>query len=118
VGIGQDVVKGRVLQTYPDGSVKQEQFNGPLTLEVTNKDTNNSVNVNASGAAVVDFAPDGSQVWHTNGPVLFGFRIGANSNHSAGLFLLTGNFTVEIGPTARNVTDARGSERDICAELT
>ena len=48
----------------------------------------------------------------------FGFRIGANSNHSAGLFLLTGNFTVEIGPTARNVTDARGSERDICAELT
>jgi hypothetical protein len=118
LGIAEDGVKGQVLATYPDGSVKQEEFNGPLILPLTNLDTGKTISVNASGSAIVDFGQDGSQVWHTAGPVLFGFRAGSNTNHQAGLFLLAGEFTVEITVTGRNVTEAHGSESDLCASLS
>jgi hypothetical protein len=118
VGIAKDAVKGRVLANYPDGSVKQEEFNGPLILPLTNMDTGKSIDVNASGSAVVDFGQDGSQVWHIAGPVLFGFRMGSNTNHQAGLFLLAGKFTVEITATGRTVTEAQGDDRDLCGALS
>jgi hypothetical protein len=113
-----DVVKGRVLSTYPDGSVQREAFNGPLLTKVTNVDSGVSTVVNASGSAIVDFQPDGSQLWNVAGPVLFGFRSGFANNHAPGLFVLAGNYTVLIAATGRTVRQAKGTEKDVCAMLS
>ncbi len=117
LGIPFDAVKGKVLATYPDGSTEQEVYNGPLVVMVVNTATGAATSVNASGQAVVDYHLDGSQTWHWGGPVLMGFRVGRNSNHAPGLYLLTGNYTVDLSAAGKTVLQADGSERNLCTEL-
>lgn len=112
-----DGVRTRVLATYPDGSVKQREFVGPLVDTVTNMATGASLDVNASGHATIDYNPDGSQTWNWAGPVLMGFAAG-HSNHAPGLYLLTGHYTVDISASSRTVRAASGTELDLCAALS
>jgi hypothetical protein len=112
-----DLVKGRVLATYVDGTPKQIAYNGPLIVSVTNINTGTSTDVNASGSAVVDYQPDGTQIWHWGGPVVMGFRVGYANNHPAGLYWLTGNYSVELASTGRTVIESAGTERDLCAAV-
>jgi hypothetical protein len=113
-----DGVRGRVLATYPDGSPMQEEFVGPLTVQVTNLDTGAATTVNASGhALLVEYHLDGSQTWNWVGPVVMGFRAGRANNHATGLYLLTGKYSAELTATGRTITSAQGTERDLCAEI-
>jgi hypothetical protein len=118
LGIARDVVKFRVLETYPDGSVKQEEANGPLLVTVTNLVSGASTEVNASNAATIEFQPDGTEIFHTEGPTLIGFRDGFANNHRSGLFLLTGKLTVVVAAAGRTLLRDDGGEKDICADIS
>ncbi|MDA3649328.1 hypothetical protein LZ318_39685 [Saccharopolyspora indica] len=112
-----DEVVKRVVETYPDGSVKREEYKGPLIDRVTNLATGESVEANASGHAFLTYRPDGVVTWDWSGPVLMGFGPG-QSNHDPGLYLLTGHYAVDISDDYRLVRRADGEERDLCAELS
>ncbi|MDA3627515.1 hypothetical protein OU415_18880 [Saccharopolyspora sp. WRP15-2] len=112
-----DEVVKRVVETYPDGLVKREEYKGALIDRVTNVDTGASVEANASAHAFLTYQPDGVVTWDWSGPVLMGFGPG-QSNHEAGLYLLTGEYTVDISDDYRLVRRADGEERDLCAELS
>ena len=112
-----DGVQRRVLETYPDGSVKREEFKGTLIERVTNLDSGASEDVNASGHAYVDHHVNGDVTWSWDGPVIMGFAPG-HSNHAPGLFRLTGEFVVDFVSGDRIVRRADGSERNLCTELS
>lgn len=110
-----DGVRGRVVATEPE---LQEEYVGPLTVEVTNLDTGVSTTVNASGHGhIVTYHADGSQTWDWSGPVAVGFRPDRANNHAPGLYLLTGRYTAELAPWGRTITSAQGTEKDICSMI-
>ncbi|MGH3648118.1 MAG: hypothetical protein ACRDTM_13215 [Micromonosporaceae bacterium] len=112
-----DDVQRRVLERHPDGSVKREEYKGPLVDRVTNLDTGDSIEVNISGHAFVDYHSDGSFTWTWDGPVLMGFGAG-QSNHAPGLYVLTGEYEVHFADGNRTVRRADGTEQDLCAALS
>ncbi|MEV0702136.1 hypothetical protein AB0I53_30060 [Saccharopolyspora sp. NPDC050389] len=63
------------------------------------------------------YRPDDVVTWDWRGLVLIGFGPG-ESNHDPGLYLLTGEYAVDIADDHRWVRRAHGAERDLCAELS
>ncbi|MGR7002112.1 hypothetical protein ACU686_35655 [Yinghuangia aomiensis] len=69
-----DEVLQHVLDTYPDSKPKLVAYKGPLDIRVTNTANGKSTDVDAGGNALVDYRPDGSQMWYAYGPVMTSWR--------------------------------------------
>ncbi|MFH9061328.1 hypothetical protein ACH4GM_08960 [Streptomyces coeruleorubidus] len=112
-----DEVVRRVLSTYPDGSVRRVAYKGDLVVRVTNSETGASYDADASGSAVVEHRPDGSQLWAVHGPVLVG--VGQDQGSlPRGLYLVDGVYTMEISPTGyKSVRLLHGTTDDLCARI-
>jgi hypothetical protein len=112
-----DEVVRRVLSTYPDGSVQRVAYKGDLVVRVTNTETGASYDADASGSAVVEHRPDGSQLWAVHGPVLVG--VGQDQGSlPRGLYLLDGVYTMDIDPTGyKSVHLLKGTTDDLCAHI-
>lgn len=112
-----DEVVRRVLSTYPDGSVRRVAYRGDLVVRVTNTGTGASYDADASGSAVVEHRPDGSQLWTVHGPVLVGVGQGQGSL-PRGLYLVDGVYTMDISPTGyKSVRLLHGTTDDLCARI-
>jgi hypothetical protein len=112
-----DEVVRRVLSTYPDGSVRRVAYKGDLVVRVTNTETGASHDADASGSAVVEHRPDGSQLWAVHGPVLVG--VGQDQGSlPRGLYLVDGVYTMEISPTGyKSVRLLHGTTDDLCSRI-
>ncbi|CAM5548255.1 hypothetical protein STAFG_8650 [Streptomyces afghaniensis 772] len=112
-----DEVVRRVLSTYPDGSVRRVAYQGDLVVRVTNTETGASYDADASGSAVVEHRPDGSQLWAVHGPVLVG--VGQDQGSlPRGLYLVDGVYTMDISPTGyKSVRLLHGTTDDLCAHI-
>ena len=112
-----DEVVTKVLQTYPDGSIRRDAFKGALILRVTNTSTGAYYDADASGSAIVDHHQDGSVTWYVVGPVLVGSR-GAGGNLARGLYVIDGLYKLDISSThAETLTMVRGRIDDVCARI-
>ncbi|MEE1737695.1 hypothetical protein [Streptomyces sp. BE147] len=112
-----DEVVRRVLDTYPDGSVKRVAYKGDLVVRVTNTVSGASYDADVSGTAVVDHRTDGSQFWSALGPVLVGVGAGGG-NLPRGLYIVDGKYTMDISATGyRTVDMTYGTQNDICARV-
>ncbi|MET9678810.1 hypothetical protein [Streptomyces coeruleorubidus] len=112
-----DEVVRQVLSTYPDGSVRRVAYKGDLVVRVTNTETGASYDADASGSAVVEHRPDGSQLWAVHGPVLVG--VGQDQGSlPRGLYLVDGVYTMEISPTGyKSVRLLHGTTDDLCSRI-
>ncbi|MYS91309.1 MULTISPECIES: hypothetical protein [Streptomyces] len=112
-----DEVVRRVLSAYPDGSVRRVAYRGDLVVRVTNTETGASYDADASGSAVVEHRPDGSQLWTVLGPVLVG--VGQDQGSlPRGLYLVDGVYTLDISPTGyKSVRLLHGTTDDLCARI-
>jgi hypothetical protein len=112
-----DKVVRRVLSTHPDGSVRRVAYQGDLVVRVTNTETGASYDADASGSAVVEHRPDGSQLWAVHGPVLVG--VGQDQGSlPRGLYLVDGVYTMDISPTGyKSVRLLHGTTDDLCAHI-
>jgi hypothetical protein len=112
-----DRVETKIVEVYPDGSPQKQLAKGALIIRVTDTENGTSTDVDASGDAVLDFYPDGSQTWHVVGPVLAGFKDGGG-NIPRGLWKISGVYEVDFSPAGvKTVTIRRGGLHDVCADL-
>lgn len=113
----RDEVVTRVLQRFPDGSIRRDAYKGPLIVRVTNKDTGAFYDADVSGSAIVDHAPDGAETWYVVGPVLLGVRDG-QGNLPRGLWVVDGVYRLVISATGhRTLTMVHGTMDNVCSHL-
>ncbi|MGA4541438.1 hypothetical protein ACPA54_15760 [Uniformispora flossi] len=109
-----DEVLQRVLDTYPDGKPKLVAYKGPLDIRVTNTANGKATDVDAGGSALVDYRPDGSQMWYAYGPVMTGWR-DDGGNMPRGLYRLDGIYTLDItADGAKTLTLVHGTAEPLC----
>ncbi|WP_405506523.1 hypothetical protein [Streptomyces purpurascens] len=112
-----DEVVRRVLSTHPDGSERRVAYKGDLVIRVTNTETGVAHDADASGSAVVEYRPDGSQLWAVRGPVLVGVGEGQGTL-PRGLYIVDGVYTMDISATGyKAVHLVRGTTDDLCARI-
>ncbi|WIN00376.1 hypothetical protein ACTOB_004077 [Actinoplanes oblitus] len=112
-----DEVVTRVLQRYPDGSIRRDAYRGDLVVRVTNTETGAAYDADVSGSAVVDHGADGSQTWYVAGPVLLRVREG-QGNIPRGLWIVDGVYRLRISPTGyRTLTMVTGTLDNVCDHL-
>jgi hypothetical protein len=105
-----------VLATHPDGAPARVAYRGDLVVRVTHTGTGAFYDADASGTAVVDHRPDGTQRWYVLGPVLVG--MGDAGSLPRGLYLIDGVYTMDIDAAGHNtVTMAHGTVDDLCARV-
>ncbi|MEV0807746.1 hypothetical protein [Micromonospora sp. NPDC050200] len=113
----RDEVRKLVLDTNPDGSPRRELYAGDLIVKVTNTDSGASTQVDASGTAMIEYYPDGSQTWYANGPALFGFRQDGGTL-PRGYWLIDGQYMMEFSPTFyKTLTMVHGTTHNVCEDL-
>jgi hypothetical protein len=112
-----DHVVFRTLQTFPDGSPKEQFFKGALVVRFTNLDTGAFVDRNLSAAAHVSFGSDGSQDWSVDGPAGFAFFPG--DNVPAGMYVVRGSYDLYYAPgfAYRQLTPADAPKENLCDTL-
>ncbi|MEV0645180.1 hypothetical protein AB0I28_07940 [Phytomonospora sp. NPDC050363] len=115
--VSQDV-RSRVLQRHPDGSVKLEEYAGPLISEFVNLDTGERLLSDASGSGVAEFRTDGSYVaFAMAGPVGMGFRDG-DRDLTRGYYMLDGVHVVAFAADGtRSLPVDLGGEDNVCDDL-
>ncbi|WP_203723662.1 hypothetical protein [Actinoplanes teichomyceticus] len=112
-----DEVVTRVLERFPDGSIRRDAYRGDLVVRVTNDETGGHYDADVSGSALVDHATDGSQTWYVAGPVLLRVREG-QGNIPRGLWIVDGLYRLAISATGhRTLTMVRGSLDNVCDHL-
>ncbi|MFF7309832.1 hypothetical protein [Streptomyces sp. NPDC008137] len=112
-----DEVVRRVLSTHPDGSERRVAYKGDLVIRVTNTETGAAYDADASGSALVEYRPDGSQLWAVHGPVLVGVGEGRGTL-PRGLYIVDGVYTMDISATGyKAVHLVRGTTDDLCARI-
>lgn len=112
-----DEVVRRVLDTHPDGTPKRAVYKGDLVVRVSHAETGRSYDADVSGTAVVDYGTDGSQFWHTVGPVLVGVAEGGG-NLPRGLHVVDGVYTISISPDGHKEVDlTNATYDDVCAHV-
>ncbi|WP_131051170.1 MULTISPECIES: hypothetical protein [unclassified Micromonospora] len=114
--VSQDI-RVRVLARYPDGTVKHEEFAGPLTVDFVNTDTGQAVRRDAGGSGLLEYRPDGGWLRYTIvGPAGFGFRPG--DLHPRGYYILDGLHVISIDATGtRGLALAVGRQENVCVAL-
>ncbi|MFC9506298.1 hypothetical protein [Streptomyces sp. NPDC057002] len=112
-----DEVERRVLSTHPDGSERRVAYRGDLVIRVTNTGTGAAYDADASGSALVEYRPDGSQLWAVHGPVFVGVGEGQGTL-PRGLYIVDGVYTMDISATGyKAVHLVRGTTDDLCARI-
>ncbi|MFB7931599.1 hypothetical protein ACFC4C_21095 [Streptomyces sp. NPDC056039] len=112
-----DEVVRRVLSTHPDGSARRVAYKGDLVIRVTNTESGAAHDADASGSAVVEYRPDGSQLWAVRGPVLVGVGEGQGTL-PRGLYIVDGVYGMDISATGyKAVHLVRGTTDDLCARI-
>ena len=109
----------RDVEHYPDGTVRTQQWRGPLVMRYTNVSSGASVVRDLSARATVHYRPDGSMASMVSEHGAFGATMPAGSTPATGLFVLDGRGTTltlhpdgtrsfTLGPkgTAENVCEA------------
>lgn len=117
VDVQFDTERTRVLERYPDGTVKRREYIGALISDFVNVDTGARHRSNSSAQGFVDFRPDGTwERFSGHGPFGFGFR--ATDPYPRGYYELTGYHVIEIDPdgTKHMVVD-NGDEENVCEAL-
>ncbi|MBO0869630.1 MAG: hypothetical protein J2P15_13795 [Micromonosporaceae bacterium] len=107
----------RTLQTYPDGTPREQEFVGPLVIRYTNLSTGASVERNLTGTGWWFFDQDGTT--HGNGVGHFGIGIHAgNTNPPPGEYVLTGAFDFVLGADGtRTFSVQGGTVENLCQTL-
>lgn len=115
--IDQDI-RGRVLDRYPDGAVRVEEFAGPLLVDFVNGDTGAAVERDAGGRAVVEYRPDGRyRTYAMFGPVGMGMPDGS-TGLPKGYYVVDGLHVAAFDEAgARTMTSAYGTEDNVCDDL-
>lgn len=109
-----DEVLQRVLDTYTDGKPKLVAYKGPLTVRVTNTANGKWTDVDAGGSALVEYRPDGSQMWYDYGPIMTGWR-DDGGNMPRGLYRLDGIYTLAIAADGtKTLTLINGTAEPLC----
>ena len=107
----------RNLQTYPDGSPKEQEFVGPLVIRFSNVSTGASVERNLTGTGRWFYDPDGTTRGHGVGHFGLGVHIG-NPTSPPGEWVLTGTFDFVLrADGTRDFTMQGGTAEDLCKTL-
>jgi hypothetical protein len=112
--IGMEVLVNREkLLTFSDG---RQQVSGTLKVRLVNRETGDSIVVNASGPIMITIEGN-TQTFEARGP--FGLFLFPGEPGGPGMFLYKGNTTVMFDLTTGAVTSivSSGTRRDLCAEL-
>ncbi|MCF2529185.1 hypothetical protein [Yinghuangia soli] len=113
-----DEVVQKVIRRHPDGKPSLVAYRGPLLVRITNTVAAKSHVVDAGGSALVEYRPDGSQMWHIVGPVLTTFRENGGTL-PRGLYRLDGVYTLDIDATGYKILDMPlGSADPLCPRIT
>ncbi|WP_428965787.1 hypothetical protein [Micromonospora fluostatini] len=114
--VTQDV-RVRVVARHPDGTVRREEFTGPLVVDFVNGDTAATARRDAGGSGAADYRPDGTWSRYTIvGPAGFGFRPG--DHHPRGYYLLDGLHVVTIDADGtRRLAVGVGEQENVCLAL-
>jgi hypothetical protein len=115
--VSQDIER-RTLSRFDDGTIRYEQYRGPLISDFVRDDTGASVRENSSGELFMEYYADGTvKTMTTIGPVGAGF--GEADDVPRGYYNLDGVHVISAGPDGvkRMAVDA-GDETDVCAQLT
>jgi hypothetical protein len=111
----RDEVVTRVLETWPDGSPRNQAYAGALVYRFSNVERGVAVTRNVSGDALVHWGQDGSASWDYVGPVAVAFF---GSPLAAGLWILDGLFVVDYSVAgAQTLPVHQGHEENLCATL-
>ncbi|MQA27089.1 MAG: hypothetical protein GEU94_16860 [Micromonosporaceae bacterium] len=105
----------RVVETFPDGSPKVQEFRGALGVLFTNVDTGESARRDGSGTLRATRDGDGGTefVFHGNG--IAGVQAGSPS---PGVYVLSGhNVLVEHPDGSREFTVVQGTLENMCQTL-
>jgi hypothetical protein len=116
-----DIVKDhelvRTLQTYPDGSPREQEFVGPLVIRFTNLSTGASVERNLTGTGYFFYEPDGTIRGRGLGHIAIGIHA-VNTSPPPGEYVLTGSFNFVLRPDGtRDFTIQGGTVEDLCDTL-
>lgn len=107
----------RTLQTYPDGSPREQEFAGPLVIRFTNLSTGTSVQRNLTGNGYFFYEPDGTILGHGLGHIAIGIHAG-NTSPPPGEYVLTGSFNFVLRPDGtRDFTIQGGTVENLCDTL-
>jgi hypothetical protein len=107
----QATQNNEVLTVFSTGAAL---VSGVLKVEVTNLETDKSLELNISGPGV--FSPDGSSVSGSGRWLLFG-EAGQLPGPDAGMLLTTGSISLTVGPAGISSMTVKGTTEDVCAML-
>ena len=107
----------RVLARYPDGSVRAEQFTGPLLMDFVNTATGARVQHDLSGEGVQTYTAAGAPLRFIGvGP--FGTGFGPADDYPAGVWVLDGIHVVRWSADGTKSMEVDlGPETNVCTEL-
>jgi hypothetical protein len=107
----------RVLARYPDGSVRAEQFTGPLLMDFVNTTTGARVQHDLSGEGAQTYTAAGAPLRFIGvGP--FGTGFGPDDDYPAGVYVLDGIPVVKWSADGTKSMELDlGSEPNVCTEL-
>jgi hypothetical protein len=107
----------RTLQSYPDGSPKEQEFVGPLVIRYTNLSNGVAVDRNLTGTGFFFFDPDGTIRGDGRGHIGLGVHIG-NTTSPAGEWVLTGRFDFVLAADGTRTFNVQGgTQENLCETL-
>ena len=107
----------RVLARYPDGTVRAEQYTGPLVVDFVNTSTGARVRHDLSGEGVQTYYRDGSPL-RLFGIGPFGTGFGPEDEYPAGVWVLDGIHVVRWSADGtKSMQVDLGPEINVCTQL-
>lgn len=107
----------RVVETFPDGTPKVQEFQGALGVVFSNLDTGESVRRDASGTLRATFGEAGGSDWQFNGNGIAVIRT-SHPNSVPGVYLLSGSVLYTVNPDgSRGFTVQNGTVENMCQTL-
>jgi hypothetical protein len=115
----EDKERYRVVETWPDGSTKREEWTGLLVVEYTNDDTGESVRRNLTGRGDFLYGQDGG--WSlVNMGGHFAAVLYEGDDPGRGVYVVRGKgFSVSGSPDGHRVLDpsGNGNVENVCETL-
>jgi len=107
----------RVVERFPDGSPKVQEFQGALGVDFTNVATGETVRRDASGTLRATFHEGGGSDWQFDGNGIAVIRT-SNPNSVPGVYLLSGSVLYTVHPDgSREFTVQDGTIENMCQTL-
>ncbi|MGH3716676.1 MAG: hypothetical protein ACRDT4_24940 [Micromonosporaceae bacterium] len=107
----------RVVERFPDGTPKVQEFQGSLGVDFTNTDTGETVRRDASGTLRATFHEAGGSDWQFEGNGIAVIRT-SHPNSAEGVYLLSGSILYSVNPDgSRGFTVRHGDIENICETL-